>query len=216
MSEFNSYAVKVYDIAKAAVAQLGESRRKQDTAVRKMHEKPLGAFPNDPRYQAAAQAAQLDFFEARSAHNSVCRNLPEQVGRDLSRVREELGLALDKYYMASPNNVDEKTIELLKSGILRPTEYVHLVEEAVKADNATMARIIGKYAEDALEAARESGARRQTLATLAVAIDKSKSIGAAGYLERFDVLADLARRCSENPSLFACWDKVVGNMMREF
>ena len=58
-------------------------------------------------------------------------------------------------FSAKPGQVDTATVELLKSGILEPDEYARLMNDAGTAGNATMQRIIGRFASEAAEQAEK-------------------------------------------------------------
>jgi hypothetical protein len=73
-------------------------------------------------------------------------------------LRKELVAAVDEAFRVDPAQIESATLELLKCGICTPDEYGVLLNKAATAGNVNMARLIGKYAENAAAAAQEAAA----------------------------------------------------------
>lgn len=74
-------------------------------------------------------------------HN--CAAMREETNNAARRLRSEAEKMFYNYYNASPDDVDLKLMELIRSGVLSENELIHYGERA----NTTMRRIIGKELE---------------------------------------------------------------------
>lgn len=75
-------------------------------------------------------------------HN--CAAMREEANNAARRLRSEAEKMFYNYYNASPDDVDLKLMELIRSGVLSEKELIHYGERA----NTTMRRIIGKELEN--------------------------------------------------------------------
>ncbi len=71
-------------------------------------------------------------------------------------VKEDSCKVFDRYFRATPEQIDDKAMELLKSGVLTIEETKALAQEF--PDNITMQRIIGRVLEDMGKKENDSGA----------------------------------------------------------
>ena len=130
----------------------------------------------------------------------------------MNGIREELVKDLKKAYTASQEDIDPNTMELLKSGILSPGEYVDLANRAIASGNNTMLRVIGSYA-DKLDKDAYSPEDRGALQTVAY---RAKTSTGASELERFDVLVETFSRCVNNPLMIGSWDALTQENIETF
>ena len=84
-------------------------------------------------YTLAEDARRGDYMAMQREHESKVVEL-----------RERFEAYLDDHYAASPDKMDSATMQLLNSGICKPTDLARLVDR--HADNPTMLRIVGNYA----------------------------------------------------------------------
>ena len=70
-------------------------------------------------------------------------SMREQANNEARKVRDDAESTFYNYYNASPDDVDLKMTELIRSGVLTDAELIHYGERA----NATMKRLIGKELE---------------------------------------------------------------------
>ena len=216
MSKFNKYIKEAEKVARLAIAKYIVAETEFDAAKRKMDDMPTSQNLADPIYQAKATIAKGEWLEAQAKFDSLRRNLPGEVESKLNEIRRELEADLTDSFAASPDQIDSNMLELLKGGILRPSEYVQMIDKAASEENFTMARLIGKYAQDALETEVARNGNGRAASMLRLAIDKSRRTGADGYLDKFDTLTYTARRCIENPGMQAHWDRLMGDLIKEF
>ena len=159
MSKFNHFAAQLDDIVKVALKEYTDAveRLKKAEAGKRDHPRPTSDLA-DATYVAAAARAEAEYAEASKALYDAKVKMQGTYREQIKQTRRELEAEVTKAYTADPAQVDPVALELLKSGILGPGEYVHMWNEAVKNNNHTMARLIGKYAGEA--AAAQPGTRR--------------------------------------------------------
>ena len=92
--------------------------------------------------------AEADYQEAMKAHHDAKANLPFKVENQMRAIRQRYADELAQRYAVDPKALDAASLALLQSGIMRPSEYAAMLETARKSGNATMARLVAKYAAD--------------------------------------------------------------------
>ena len=216
MSKFNSYAKKVDEMAKAAF----EAYRKAETAYKKAEEKAR-QYPQrngfvDAEYAAKSARAQADFLEAKAAFETARRTFRDSETQ-FNGMRKELAAAIDDAYSVDPAQLDTATLELLKSGILKGSEYAKLLNEAKAASNPTMVRMIGKYAGDAAKARGEShGMNDSEAQAMRYAEYDSRNYTGGDRLQAFDNMVELYHRCTNNPAMIDHWDEFTAETVENF
>lgn len=212
---FKTYAAKLNDVARATFSELQEAEATFKKAEEKY--KSFSRVPiNDYEAQAKAARAKSDYLEAENNLRAVKRNLDSRIS-EVSAIRRDLAAAVEDAYSADPAALDTATLELLKSGILKSHEYMKLANDAAKAGNITMLRLIGKYAADAAEATGKNfGTHDHVVRELrAVAYQCNSSTG-KDHLEAFDALTDIFRRCTKNTALIKMWDELTAPIINQF
>ncbi len=210
MSEFSEYAKRVNALAldTREVVQRTEKDYVLAEESRNRYPQKDGTLVPDEYKEKAARAA-LDYEHANHARNELRRNLPQQIEKQLNSIRAELSAAVDERFSAKAEDVDGATVELLQSGILRPSEYQRLVVNAVADGNYTMSRIIASYAE---KAAVQTGG--EDAMALRVIAQRGKTAGGGVYLANYDVLADALTRCVRNPALWPQWELMTERVIK--
>ena len=209
MGRFNEYAQRVngtvysyFEAHEKAAAALEKAEiAKKLTPVR------VGVGMVNAEYAAKAARAEADFLEANNQYNAITRNAAEKTRNELANIRAELEKAIDKVYGVDPSKVDMATIELLKSGILKPSEYAHLIESAEKNENFVMVRVIAKHIESLAKSEKDESRAKELRA---LAIKASRATG-SDYMQAFEFMADLYERCVRTPRLFQDWDRLTEN-----
>lgn len=216
MSRFNGYARKADEIAKAAFEEYrkAEAGYKKAEAAAKQYPPRHGMV--DAQYAAKSARAQADFLEAKQAYATAQRVFAES-GRQFDGLRKELAAEIESAYSVDPAQLDNNTLELLKSGILTGSEYAKLLNAAQAAGNPTMVRLVGKYAQDAADAAAAKyGQSDRAAAELRAIAYQSKTNTGSAHLEAFDYLADVYRRCTNNPGMIDHWDELTAQAVQNF
>ena len=211
MSKFNHYIRQINDIAAEAFDEYSAAKNAVDAAESKRNAYPrkngLGA-----EYNAKSARYEADYEEAKATLEAFKRNGFYNHRKRMDEVRKELVAAVDSHFTADPAALDMATLELLKSGILKPAEYNRLMDKAINDSNHTMARMIGQYA----KAAAENAGDRDTATALRSVSYKSNGMNGSNYVEAFDFVTGLYDRCSRNPALYSKWDELAGEVIEKF
>lgn len=210
MSKFRKYALELDDAAKAAFKRYNDAVKVLGWAERSKDETPMrnGA---DPAYAAKAAQAEAVYHSSRDDVRKAQQGILAAAD-GLKNVRATLSDELDAFFAAAVEDVAPVTLELLRSGILRPDEYLRLYNEAANSENPTMCRLIGKYAADAADRIG-AGADAAQLRGIA---DRANKLNGCEWLDAFDYLTDCLRRCGNNPAMIPRWDELTANVINEF
>lgn len=210
MGKFREYARRMDRLARKAFEQYTEAENALEKAKAARSQYPLrgGAVPAD--YHSKALRAQADYEDALHKMNRATQALHEH-NKEIREIRDELKAALAEEYSASPSAIDANTLELLKSGILTPNEYIKLGKQAGADGNYTMQRLISKYANDAAEAEeqRNNGNENSTsMAYRAASIVNQEDYG-SNELAKFDVMVNAYQTTANNPFMIQDWDSLT-------
>lgn len=215
MSQFNTYVQQVNDIAQASFEQIqkAEAAYKSAESHYNANKRPAhGAWHTDAEKIAKAARAEADYHEAKNAYDKIARALPDQTRAEVAKVRASLETAVNAFYTADPKAIDGNTMELLRSGILKPAEYATLFENANQANNATMCRLIAKAAADAAESAKDDDVARQFRHTA----NRGRDATGKPYMDAFDSMADALDRSLRRTYLIPKWDELTAHIRENF
>lgn len=211
-SDFNKYAQELDSYAKGCREALTKAYDAYCVAEKRRLDK--GA---DPVKRALAEA---DYQQTKAEYDALRRKLFDEMDGKVFEIRNRLSEALSDFFSANPAKLDSATLELLKSGILKPHEYQRLMNAAIRDDNPTMMRVIAQYANQAAEEETKSNGGKSN--------DKAKALRAVAYqaryasgdiyLSNFDGLTDTLRRCVKHypSSLFDSWESLTGEAIDHF
>lgn len=219
MSKFNDFGKKLDQIAREAFKsyQLAQARLTRAEDLVKQY--PRKSSPMPGAYEVQANNAAAELAEAKEEMRKAKEAL-EKGSSEISKLRQELVAAVDSAYAADPGQLDASTLTLLDAGILRPTEYARLLQQAQEANNQTMCRIIGKRALDLAE--KETAAGNQytdDVRQLRQVYHASRQNSGNEILERFDYLRENYDRAVTTPVLAGMtdrWDKLCGDVVEQF
>lgn len=213
MGAFNEYVEKANNTAKQAFEEYLTAKDKYDRAKEKIEKTPLG---KDLREQAAFSRAKADYNDAADSLRDAKRVF-EHHKDDFEKIRGELASAIEKHYTVDPADVDASTLALLNSGILKTADFEKLMDTAEKAENLTMIRLIADRAKDAEKKASAGGNdMSEKSQRLRAVYAKANDYDGREYLDAFDTLSDLFRRCVENDYMISRWDELSGGIMEIF
>lgn len=220
MSKFSHYAVKADAVARDTLGQIKAAADALEAAEQRKRETRI---PNSSRADAErlAQAAraEADLQAARLAYDKARRELPYTARNRMAAIRKELSAALNGEYSADPTKLDTRTVELLKSGILRSGEYVRLMNDARSAGNTVMSRVIGRYAATATEEAAEKYgfADQRAMELRAIAVDSDNDVDmVSGKLEAFDVITEAFETTVNNTAMIDSWEQLTSPIIENF
>lgn len=211
MSKFNDYARRLDTLAREnfqKYTNAEEEYKRTRSAADMFPKKSI----TSAEYEAKRARAIADFKEAEQAFKNVREEYAATLN-EVAQIRTELVNAIEEDHIVDPAQLDNATVELLKSGILKPADYVKIMDEAKNSGNHTMIRLITKYAEDASKALENSGMEQrkylESRACLNNVITAGRTDDGREYLEAFDFLADAYRRSVNNPAMIPYWDKLT-------
>lgn len=211
MSQFNSFVQEVNDIAQASFEKIQDAEKAYKAAESKRNATP---FKKGLGYEYEAKAARAEaiYREAKADYDKLSRALPDQTRAEVAKVRAKLETAVNAFYTADPKAIDGNTMELLRSGILKPAEYATLFENANQANNATMCRLIAKAAADAAESAKDDDVARQFRHTA----NRGRDVTGKPYMDAFDSMADALDRSLRRTYLIPKWDELTAHIRENF
>lgn len=144
MSKYNEYAKKLDETFKAAQEEYASYvevlEQAQETAAR------YAGNSRDPVYMAKKKAAAMSLEKEQEAFKQKAYGLMDSYRRKVEGLTSELAEAVEQGNGVTSAEVDANALELLKSGIMTPTDFERMAKEF--GGNRTMTRLIGKYAEE--------------------------------------------------------------------
>lgn len=217
MSNFNSYAKRLNEIAQAAFTEYKKAEAAYYKAEAKAKEYPPRNGYIDADYAAKQARAQAEFLEAKAAFDKTKRDFGQTPTQAIQELRNELAEAVQSAYSIDPAQLDNNTLELLKSGIMTANEYAKLMADAQAAGNPTMVRMIAKYADDAAarvgEKYGQNDAKAKELRNVAY---QSRAYTGSAYLDAFDGMANTFDRCTRNAALIDHWNELTTDAIENF
>lgn len=218
MSRFNEYARKADAYAKAVFEEYATVEAKYKAAEEKYkanHRPEYGAWHADSATIAKYARIEADYQESKTEYENLRREMQWHKIDGFKSIRQELEKAVSEAFAVNPEHLDSATVELLKSGIMKPEEYGRLMNKAMADDNPTMVRLIAKHAKDRADQADTERNTDTARAFRAVAY-KGSSVNGNNYLEAFDVMTSCFNRCMKNTALMSHWDELNGEIVENF
>lgn len=100
-----------------------------------------------PELRIEEKAAQQGLYDARTMLRRF-KWQNERLYDKAKSIKNEYAKSLDDKFVVNPEHLDQATIKLLESGVLKPNDYIHLFESAKQNKNITMMRLIAKSARE--------------------------------------------------------------------
>ena len=201
---------QIEELTRSTFEEITRIENEYRQAEQRRKETPQRTGFVDAGYAAKAARAEADYLAARDSYNSMKRDLPGKSREKLAAIRREYAQEVAQRYAVDPSKLDMGMLELLKSGIMKPGEYSSMMEEAQKAGNTTMTRLIARYASEAAEAVERKYGDGSPQARELRAVGYSGNIDpGAAALEAFDGVAEIFNRCIGNPSMIPMWGELA-------
>lgn len=223
MSRYNTYARRLDTAFKTARDEYAEAyssleqARQADTDAKAWR---LNDNEEDKRLRIATAALELN--KANAAFKIAEARIWPEFDAKCKELRKELEKDVQKNSLANPDAIDANALELLKSGALTVEDYYSFAERY--ESNATMLRVISKYALDASENADDT----EDAAALRILSDNCKT-GMGTVLRAWNELEGLAGYCSgrggsrnapTSPdfaiSMGKWWEELAGQVIENF
>lgn len=216
-TKFNKYARQLDDLAKAAFAEYLNAESAYKAAVKAAKDHPARShYGTDYEEPARVARCKADLITAENNYRKA-QDALQMKNEDVKKIRQELKDDLTRHYAADPTAIDESTMKLIDSGILKPHEYRMFMDTAQKNGNYTMQRLIAAAADRAADTAtqREGINSENALILRSVAADAHQLDGST-ELQTFDSLAFAFDRTSQNPAMIDAWDSLTADAVERF
>lgn len=212
MSKFNDYARRLDTLARENFQKYTNAKEAYEDACDKLDQYPQRFGYVSEEYERKRLRAIADHADAKAAFDVVKNEYADTV-REVEKIRAELVNAIEADYIVDPAQLDNNTLELMKSGVLKPADYERFMNDAIENENHAMVRMIAKYAEEASKALETSGVDQKTYyegrERLNNVVNACKTDDGREYLEAFDFLADVYKRSVNNPAMIPFWDQLT-------
>ena len=155
MSRYNTYARQLDAAFRTARDEYAEAYSSLEQA-RQADTDAKAWRPNDTAEdkQLRTATAALDLNKAEAEFKIADGRIWPEFDTKCKELRRELEKDVQKNSLANPDAIDANALELLKSGALTVEDYYSFAERY--ESNATMLRVISKYALDASENADDT------------------------------------------------------------
>lgn len=223
MSRYNHFA-RDLDIAFRAARDEYAKSYAELQAAQQANEDAGAWRPDDDaaNKQLRVATTALELNKAEAAFKITETKVWPKFDAKCKELRKELEKDVQKDGLANPDAIDANALELLKSGALTVEDYYSFVERY--ESNATMLRVISKYALDASENADDT----KDAVALRILSDNCKN-GAGAVLRAWNELEGLASYCSgrggnrnaaTSPDMVVSmgkwWEELAGQVIENF
>lgn len=193
MSKYNSYAKKLDEYFREARDKYATAAGKLEDAMREDQRARAWYTETYVGERAAKQAtASAKLREVTAQFRADGRRIWEEFDRKALELRKEFVAAVKAGSIATPEDVDMAALKLLESGVCSGEDMLMLSE---KFDtNQTMLKLIGKYAHEAADRAREAGNNMEAVRFATVSANSKN--GESKMVKLWDDLATMAKYCS--------------------
>lgn len=222
MTKFNHFAIKANEIARKGLEELtaAETKLAEAEITSKKYPQKTGGRIVDTEYLARSARAFADLVEAQKGLERVRRSM-DDYSREINSVRDELRAALNDEYAVDPTQLDGNVLELLKSGIMRPDEYIRLLNDAKEKGNYTTMRLICKYADAAASEIEKrygpENPEHYKAQELRAAALMSSADPTGDKLAQYDVILEAFQRSAMNSRMYTHhWGEMVNPILENF
>lgn len=112
--------------------------------------------------EVKAAAARLEWREAEKAFAAEREHLQAQLNEALDKVRADVSAEASKAQLMNPADVDAAALAIMQSGAMGAADYRAFMEKY--SSNATMTRLLARYAEMAADSMEDDKAKAQLFA----------------------------------------------------
>lgn len=212
MSKYNKYA---QDLDKAF--KKAREAYKEEVKLLNIAERFAGKGNTNAERIASQERYNTTKSEVRRSTNKIWQDF----SREAQAIREALREEIERDNMADPRAVDANALELMKTGVLTPTEYKKIA--GTFKDNPTMQKLLAFYAN---KQAQECADDKTKVEYSIIASEIRQAPNAV--LQRFDAMITSADYCSGHGtqgkynnssyvlSMADKWEEFNGNAINEF
>lgn len=211
MSKYNNYARRADEAAKRAFEAYAKAKADYERAEASLRQYPQRRGMVDAQYAVKSARAQADYLQAKAELSNADKVFVNSAN-EIKKIRAELVSDIETAYGIDPQKLDTNVLELLKSGVLNGDEFVKLLQEAKSANNATMVKLVGRFA----RAAAEKKGKGSDAATLRMVEREAYEYSGADRLEAFDALSTIYNKCVRNPAMIPAWGELTSTTVENF
>lgn len=213
MSNLNKYAQRIDEYAKEAFKQYNEAEKAVKEAQQRYDLYPFrqGATP---AYAAKSARYKADLEAAKEALHIVRRNMEGEKINGFAQIEKDFYNAFTTNNCANADEVNTNLLEILKADILTADEYKLLVNDQINKNNRTMARIIGKYAQNKAKEIGYSTTAAEPYRKVSQIVDNLRID--RQHTDAFNYLKDCFIRCMRNPKLINDWENLTSELIEKF
>ena len=212
MGRYSQYGQELDKIARKTFADFQEAEKEYREARAERGKHPIrhgwGITPDE---ELAAKLADAIFRKAEERFRAQKKQF-EVTMRGVKSLRAKLEKEVIEDLMADPAQMDQKTIDMLNTGICRPEEIRAAYDKAAEAGNVLMMRWIGQFAADE---ARKTETKPEARAVLSQIASEGKNADIrekSGTLAGFDTMVDVLQRFGHNPRMADHWDELTADV----
>ena len=172
-----------------------------------------------PEYAVESQKAELEFKAAQKAKLQFDFRAEGKITSRVYDIRRHFIDEVADVYSVNPKSVDPATIELMKSGIMTPTDFQKIIAEAKADNNVALMRLAAKYATDEAEKIKSNPLADQGRASLYTAVASMATDRASEITELFDTSVQMLKTLYRSGSLadwHSCADELLNMMEDEY
>ena len=217
MSQFYKYGEKFDAKARKAFAEFRKAEKGLAEAKAAADKYPQRHGIVTAEYANKSAVAHAALLVAQEEYKTALQKF-KGYNNEFAAMRNDLANDVAEAYRSKPEHLKNETLELLKSGTMSVYDYETLLAEAQRKNNATMVKIIGKYAGERAAEFSKGGigsdiAAAQQLRGVEAA---AKQFDGHDHMESWDALASIFERCTNNPAMIDHWDELATPIVDEF
>ena len=190
MGKYSVFAQRLDTAYKSALDQFAKSWKNLMDAQERFDDAKKWHFGETQAERELNTAkARIALTEAQVAFESERTSIWDNFNQQRAQIKKELEESVRADGTANPDAVDNSALELLKSGIMTASDYSSMVERF--NGNATMTRLISRYARDAASGTDDL---REKAALNAIAVTCADGLNST--MRAWDSLSKIADHCS--------------------
>lgn len=216
---FKKYSQQLNALAKEIIGERIslENRLKKAEADAKQYPTRYGLVA--PEYAVEAKKAELELKAAQKAKLQFDMMTPAKITSKVADIRRAFMNEVSDVFAVSAKGVASGTVELLKSGVLTPTDFQKIIADAKASNDVALMRLAAKYARVEAEKIRSNPLADQGKAALFMAAAGMATDRAAEIIDMFDSSVEILRTLYRSGSLaewHSCADALLDVLGDEY
>lgn len=210
MSKYSKYGRRLDELMRRRFADFEKIEAEYKRAKRNRDECPVRQGIVTQEYQLKSLKYDVAYKEAEEAYKEALKAL-KRLPDEARAIRSALYEELRKDLSAKPEDLDEKVVALLTSGVCTPQEVNELF---TNAETLTTKRFISQFA-DKVDCNNMRSADAMMYKKVANAGRRLYDPEEHDALQKFDVAVEMVNRCSNNPGMIGYWGQLTETPLSE-